>query len=66
MVKMEGLDKGEVFLSYRCNKCGSIAKNKREIHLEHGKMGIVVYPQENTSTKCDGNYEPVITKSTNE
>ena len=62
MVKMAGVD--GMSLSYKCNKCGDIAESKREIPLEHGKIGIVVYPQKNISTKCDGIYEPVITKST--
>jgi len=42
---------------YKCNKCGLIAENKRQIPLEHGKMGITVYPQKNTSQKCMGNFK---------
>ena len=41
---------------YKCDKCGLTVNSKREIPLEHGKMGIVVYPEQNQSYKCDGKF----------
>lgn len=46
-------------MKYKCNKCGAVAEGKSNIPLEHGKMGLVVYPKRNTSKKCDGSYTEI-------
>ena len=43
-------------MKYKCNQCGIIAESKRDIPLEHGKIGIVVYPKQNQSYRCDGKF----------
>ena len=41
---------------YKCDKCELTVNSKRDIPLEHGKMGIVIYPKQNHSYKCDGKF----------
>ena len=43
-------------VEYKCNKCGNVVKCKRDIPLEHGKIGLVFYPNKNSSKRCNGKY----------